>query len=206
VWEGIQADVFEANSAYDRAVATHSAALLIAGELQASTDNTAIVLGRDNFSGNAKQLTEDYSNLASLSHLTEHYHCEHCRSVLGPAAYLVELLEFLDRRELVGRTQEPWTKKRPKEVLFDRRPDLFDLDLNCANAETLAQKYTNVQLSMDDQRDHVSLLPCLPVGLPHGETSRALLPARTGFYGYVHELWLLGQPQERSAKCIPAFT
>jgi hypothetical protein len=57
--------------------------------------------------------------------------CEHCRSVLSPAAYLVDILAFLkDRPSLVA-------NRSAKDVLFSRRPDLGQLELTCANTNTL---------------------------------------------------------------------
>ena len=56
--------------------------------------------------------------------------CEECRSVLGPAAYLVDQLEFIDRRAAgAGRPA--------REVLETRRPDLAHIELDCANSHTL---------------------------------------------------------------------
>ncbi len=49
--------------------------------------------------------------------------CEHCRSVFGPAAYLVDVLhDTLD--------------DGLRENLFARRPDIEQLELSCANTET----------------------------------------------------------------------
>jgi hypothetical protein len=53
--------------------------------------------------------------------------CQHCRSVLSPAAYLVDLLNFLD----VDRRGT-----RPFDVLTQRRPDLEQLPLTCENTNT----------------------------------------------------------------------
>lgn len=54
-------------------------------------------------------------------------HCEHCRSILGPASYLVDLLEFI-RNETDGGL----------DVLFheNRRPDIAHINLNCHNTNT----------------------------------------------------------------------
>lgn len=52
-----------------------------------------------------------------------------CESVLGLPAYLVDLLELLDRAG--------GEKKIVREALEQRRPDIFHLELSCANAETL---------------------------------------------------------------------
>jgi hypothetical protein len=54
--------------------------------------------------------------------------CEECRSVLSPAAYLVDLLLFADRPAN--------EKENPQKVLFERRPDLQHLPLTCENTNT----------------------------------------------------------------------
>src|SRR4030095_16403507 len=61
--------------------------------------------------------------------------CEHCRSVYSPAAYMVEILEFLDHRAVSDLTTMPATTGTiAKDVLFERRPDLGDIDLSAENA------------------------------------------------------------------------
>ncbi|GHJ47905.1 hypothetical protein Cs7R123_52470 [Catellatospora sp. TT07R-123] len=65
--------------------------------------------------------------------------CDHCRSVLSPAAYLVDLLQFLDlRRYNAAGTELPksYTKENPLDVLLSRRPDLAEIDLTCENTNT----------------------------------------------------------------------
>jgi hypothetical protein len=60
--------------------------------------------------------------------------CEHCRSVYSPAAYLVDLLHFLDR----GPWQlTPRGPARPITVLQWRRPDILHIPLPCENTHTL---------------------------------------------------------------------
>jgi hypothetical protein len=55
---------------------------------------------------------------------------DHCRSVLSPAAYLVDLLRFIDRDP----TDDG--KKNPQLVLLERRPDIQHLPLTCENTNT----------------------------------------------------------------------
>lgn len=55
--------------------------------------------------------------------------CEHCRSLYSPAAYFVDLMEFL-RKSL------PHQGKTPLHVLLDRRPDLEHIKLTCENTNT----------------------------------------------------------------------
>jgi hypothetical protein len=57
--------------------------------------------------------------------------CEHCESVFGPAAYLVDVLHWLDNRPAV----QP--SKTALDVLFDaRRADIGNIELSCANTNT----------------------------------------------------------------------
>ncbi len=53
--------------------------------------------------------------------------CEHCRSVLGPAAYLVDTLHFLSDRMADE-------ERSAKDVLFERRADLGAVELSCENS------------------------------------------------------------------------
>jgi peptidoglycan hydrolase-like protein with peptidoglycan-binding domain len=66
-------------------------------------------------------------NLAELFGPIEACDCPHCESVLGPPAYLADVLRFLD-----GHPSE-LPNKTVREVLFDRRPDIGNLKLNCDN-------------------------------------------------------------------------
>ena len=56
--------------------------------------------------------------------------CDHCRSILSPAAYLVDLLHLLDG------TPGP-DGRTPLQVLLSRRPDLEHLPLTCENTNTV---------------------------------------------------------------------
>ena len=126
-----------ANGMYERATAVHSAALLIAGELHSLADVAPAAVMPGSFRDTVAEVVHAAPNLSTLFHLTDHCLCRHCRSVLSPAAYLVELLEFLDRRRMVDLTQTPPAPQSlAKQILLERRPDIADLDLNCANAET----------------------------------------------------------------------
>lgn len=94
--------------------------------------------------------------LESLFGEMDYCACEHCRSILSPAAYLVDLLLFCDRQ-----TNE---KENPQTVLFQRRPDIQHLPLTCENTnrpipyidlvnETLEYFVFN-QLSLKDYAGH----------------------------------------------------
>lgn len=80
--------------------------------------------------------------------------CEECRSVEGPAAYLVDVLKYLNERKVIKDfTRDPSdghiiapifrTKKvegseveepmSVKDALFERRPDIGEIELSCQN-------------------------------------------------------------------------
>ena len=54
--------------------------------------------------------------------------CSECSSAHGPAAYFVDILQFLSERRV-----DESSDQRVGEVLFTRRPDLGDVELSCEN-------------------------------------------------------------------------
>ncbi|MGK7864971.1 neuraminidase-like domain-containing protein [Falsiroseomonas sp. E2-1-a4] len=64
--------------------------------------------------------------------------CEDCRSVMGPAAYLVDLFEFLDKRcaDKNGVTLLDVLIGNPDKGVPGRRPDLARVKLSCENTNT----------------------------------------------------------------------
>jgi len=100
------------------------------------------------------KLIKAFPTLENLFGSLDYCECEHCRSVLSPAAYLVDLLQFLDADEKVWKNfKEHWDKthdeafdlryKNPYEVLVERRPDITFLELTCENT-TIALPYIDV--------------------------------------------------------------
>ena len=70
--------------------------------------------------------------------------CEHCRSVQGPAAYLVDLLHFLGDRPALAQGSSV------KDVLFARRPDLGEVQLSCENTNTPVPYVDLVNEALED--------------------------------------------------------
>lgn len=68
-----------------------------------------------------------YPTLEELFGNMDYCACDHCRSVLSPAAYLVDLLQFIDL------TGVPHDKQNPIDVLLGRRPDIQHIQLSCEN-------------------------------------------------------------------------
>lgn len=71
-----------------------------------------------------------YPTLEGLFGSMDFCACDHCRSVLSPAAYLVDLLLFIDQ------PHPPAGSENPQTVLLERRPDIQHLPLTCENTNT----------------------------------------------------------------------
>ncbi len=72
-----------------------------------------------------------YPTLEELFGNMDYCSCDHCKSVLSPAAYLVDLLQFIDLADI------PHDKQNPIDVLRERRPDIEHIQLSCANTNTV---------------------------------------------------------------------
>lgn len=78
-------------------------------------------------------------NLEKLFGSLDYCECSDCTSVTSPAAYFVELMQFLRNNDLNPNT--PWSEwsnsqdfsYSPLDYLLRRRPDLACLELTCAN-------------------------------------------------------------------------
>ena len=106
------------------------------------------------------ELIKQFPTMESLFGSMDFCECEHCRSVLSPAAYLVDLLQFIDPesgddqsgesmvwtnflarwKETHGQQdyphQDDGTPMTPYDALVKRRPDLPHIPLTCENTHT----------------------------------------------------------------------
>ncbi|HEY7769111.1 Tc toxin subunit A, partial [Longimicrobium sp.] len=100
--------------------------------------------------GTREQLIRHFPTLEGLFGTVDFCDCEHCRSVLSPAAYLVDLLRFVDppdeewngfladwARRHDGETYAAAGYRKPFDALTARRPDLPHLRLTCENTNTV---------------------------------------------------------------------
>src|SRR4030095_11769704 len=63
--------------------------------------------------GVRNELIKQFPTMESLFGSMDFCECEHCRSVLSPAAYLVDLLQFVDTEPLVwANLLDDWRPKR----------------------------------------------------------------------------------------------
>jgi peptidoglycan hydrolase-like protein with peptidoglycan-binding domain len=100
-----------------------------------------------------------FPTLETLFGSVDFCECNECQSVLSPAAYLVDILHFLDPNEEAWATVRAsyetrmgvaYAKQKPFDVLNNRRPDLKNIALTCENTNT-ALPYVDVVLEVLEQ-------------------------------------------------------
>ncbi|HEV8714044.1 MAG TPA: hypothetical protein VGX03_14615, partial [Candidatus Binatia bacterium] len=112
-----------ARLAWNRAADTYAAALTVVADLKAlEAEALPLALKNNN------EALANFPNWNTLFKTGDLCECEHCRSVLSPAAYFADLLMFLKDRKAAN------PAFTVKDILFRRRPDLGFLELNCDNA------------------------------------------------------------------------
>jgi len=82
-----------------------------------------------------KAIVGDIPNLELLFGSLDFCECEHCKSLFGPAAYFTDILRFISQHESLVK-KNATTFFNVKEILFQRRPDLGNIKLNCQNTDT----------------------------------------------------------------------
>ncbi|MET8093018.1 neuraminidase-like domain-containing protein [Micromonospora sp. NPDC005220] len=98
--------------------------------------------------GRLRSALAAYPTMESLFGSNDYCDCDDCRSVLSPAAYLVDLLQFLEGEpQTWANFLVSWKERNgsdylaghlaPYDALVARRPDLPHLELTCANTTTV---------------------------------------------------------------------
>lgn len=86
----------------------------------------------NHFSDDVKKPFQDLASYQDFFGSLDYCDCDDCKSIFGPAAYLVDLLRIIDKAI---------TKANPEIDdglhLFDRRPDLQTIELTCENTNNL---------------------------------------------------------------------
>ena len=122
---------FLASAAFTRAEATYAAALTAFGRFNARMNPIPAChssLPRRRLRVRCRA-SRTLPNLQSLFGSLDYRECADCRSVLSPAAYLVDLLQLLKRITVTGTTTV-------LDILLRRRPDLQFIALDCNNTNT----------------------------------------------------------------------
>lgn len=125
----------QAKQVHQRALAHKSQALLTYTALVQHQSPHYRATRFDNLSG---PTDTNYNNLPSYQDLfgdLDFCSCPECRSIYSPAAYFVDLM----------RVQDTYIEKMenvtpPAQLLKDRRPDLWEIPLDCEHTNTLVSK------------------------------------------------------------------
>ncbi|EWC46862.1 hypothetical protein DRE_03874 [Drechslerella stenobrocha 248] len=130
----------EAKEIYQKAYNLHTAAVMLAGELQSVTGAGRIAALGTNLKVKTQldAVTKDFPNMKSLFQLKDICACTECASVHSASAYVTDTLTWLKNRQVIDSTTGSGSGgvKIARVVLFKRRPDLADLDLSCSNTNT----------------------------------------------------------------------
>jgi hypothetical protein len=119
----------EAARMWARAEQTYAVALALALKLNATLDYASPLAAGNVLPENLEEMVASFPNLQTLFGSESLCDCEDCESVLGAAAYLVDLLEFLKHRQAGG-------GQNVRDVLIARRPDIAQIQLSCPNTDT----------------------------------------------------------------------
>ena len=114
---------------YGKAEQTHGVALTVAMRFNVALGAASPAAIGDTQKEDLATQLKDFPNLQTLFGSDSFCACQDCQSVLGPAAYLVDMFEFLNHR-LAGGGQTV------RDVLLARRPDIAQIELSCANTNT----------------------------------------------------------------------
>lgn len=109
-------------------------------------------------------------------------HCSHCKSIFGPAAYLVDLMYFIEKNISNNVFS---TKLDHPLYLKNRRPDLWKLSLTCNNTNTPIPYLEMVNEVLEQYLETVT-----PRGNIYKKLSAAKNSIKLPFHKPLEELWL----------------
>jgi GH18 family chitinase len=121
---------------YERAASTHAATLTLVGHLRSVQSANGIQA-----LANPVSALDNFPNLQNLFGHIDSCDCDDCQSIFGPAAYLTDLLHYLEGRLLTLPLPPPPPSPPPqaatvKDIFTNRRPDIGYIELSCGNSDT----------------------------------------------------------------------
>src|SRR5580693_7400461 len=119
-----------------KAVDLHSRAVHLAGEMLGALSAHGRALPSNHLTA---QLVATFGHLPSFAELfgsQDYIPSPHCQSVVGPAAYFLDLMRVIDEEI----TSNPANKILPENALATRRESLFTQELTCAETLTPVPK------------------------------------------------------------------
>lgn len=139
-----------AASIYDKAKSCTATALALLAEFNSGFNPIEMKV----MAGPSRDRKVSIPDLETLFGSFDLCECPDCRSVLSPAAYLTDILHFLDNRSATI------PEHSALDVLLKRRPDLAEIELTCKNSNT---KLTYIDLVNEVLENAVFPLQTLPL-------------------------------------------
>ncbi|MFO7566462.1 MAG: neuraminidase-like domain-containing protein [Enhygromyxa sp.] len=185
-----------AEEIWDNAMHTHASAVAMASAHAFATSGVSLVPIENPRTPVFLELGNGLGVLEEILGSLDYCACKHCRSVFSPAAYLADLLKFLDDRK----AQAPF--EDALAVLRERRPDIEHILLDCENTNTvlpqidlaielLERKFAETLDGSSPQTTwSAELLATHPEHLEAGVYDGSLPNAGTKITEYVHP-WVL---------------
>lgn len=125
----------EAVRVYRKATQAYSQSLVLAGNLKSLSDASHLTVFPNYDEIISPEMSAEIPDLDTLFGHADFCECEECRSVYGAAAYLTDILRYLDDR-VTSISCGPGESASVKDALLRRRPDIGDIDLDCDNTNT----------------------------------------------------------------------
>ncbi|MFC0773417.1 Tc toxin subunit A-related protein [Terrimonas alba] len=147
----------EATYVYDRAGKKSLATSHLAENLRIGLmDRAGNGIRVSNWNGTTFSYFRQQEDISKLFGSQDFCDCEHCRSVVSPAAYFVEIMFLIEQH-----ITEPFFQSSPNHRLSlkNRRPDLWKLELTCENTNKLIPYLEIVNETLEsflEQALHVS--------------------------------------------------
>jgi Tc toxin complex TcA C-terminal TcB-binding domain/Neuraminidase-like domain/Salmonella virulence plasmid 28.1kDa A protein len=145
---------------YQKATQAHALALALAGNLKSLSDASHLNVFPDYTETIMDAMVKEVPDLDTLFGHEDFCACEECRSVYGAAAYLTDILHYLENRT-TSINIAPLKNASVAEALLRRRPDLADIDLNCDNTN-IAFPY--IDIANEIMEDFI-VAPVVTVGI-----------------------------------------
>jgi hypothetical protein len=120
---------------YQKATKAHALGLALVGNLKSMSDASHLNVFPDYTKTITDAMVKEVPDLDTLFGHADFCECEECRSVYGAAAYLTDILHYLENR-VTSINCAPGENASVARALLRRRPDLADIDLNCDNTNT----------------------------------------------------------------------
>ncbi|SOE87376.1 virulence plasmid A protein [Burkholderia sp. YR290] len=122
----------EATRTFQKATQAHSLAIAMTGNLKSMSDASHLSVFPDYTTLISDAMSTEVPDLDTLFGHADFCECDECRSVYGAAAYLADILHYLENR-VTSINCSAGENASVAEALMRRRPDLADIDLNCDN-------------------------------------------------------------------------